>query len=760
MGASNGQISLRNTIKNTVNQHGISSIMHITSTSSSSSSSSDSNLSYQSKEIIIAVTVILGSLAIACLVAWCYYKRCASSKNQSSNADQNSSDIPIDLEGNGNKSGSGGHGNKIESLLVDASGKLTWQFISPQVSPRAGDASRSPRLDAFKKIFTRSTSASTSTAVDEDDASSPLVIPACLTQFEWSQVRVQQSANNGPSNNLVMERLAHGCTIRAKLDNADVQIKLVYSDKYLREAKSLVRSAAATLDAESKIAYKECMAKVLGVITGEIPESIASELKITESTVATAVIFKHEKGGSLHSLIHPLNGEKKNTLMREKLRLLVGVAKSLAELHSIGICHGNLHPRNILLSGEVHPEVRLSGLRPPGARVSIDSFEARYVSPQSFSLSTVAGVTAPAVTSTVSSKCDGDAATESKDAVAVQSSSIPLISVQVSKEADVYAFGVLAWEILAGDFPYADIPFKVLGVKLAQGTRPDLDKIPNDCPNEVVTMIANCWQTSKRTSAAECLSTLQYHYGLKSKTCIFDVYISYDSSNSACKFASKFIHRQLTKLGCEVCVNIKIKLESANVKARRVTEISRSKVLIVCINQSFQHDSTSMQELRDARKVVPPRPIIPVFIEEDYEEWISPELSELCQLDSASSVPFDIAGLLRDLRSERAAKARASKLFQSQKSEKSKSSAASSPEQEQALSPAMFADYEFDFDADLGDEEEAVDKDEDEEETPAELFIDELYNQVRVFEFFQPGTRSALSTSSKSAKSKKLRNDD
>jgi serine/threonine protein kinase len=476
----------------------------------------------------------------------------------------------------------------------------------------------------------------------------------------------------------------------------------------------------------------------------------------------------------------------------------VGIAKSLAELHSTGICHGNLHPRNVLLSGDVHPEIRLSGLRPAGVRVSVDSFEARYVSPQSFSYSATAasnaapviivaslsGKQADTITS-ISSPHDDDNVSDLKDIESSSSASsvsnIPLITVHTSKEADVYAFGILAWEMLSGDFPYADIPFKTLGLKLAQGTRPDLDKIPNDCPNDIVTMIANCLQsTNKRTSTAECLSTLQYHYGLKSKTCIFDVYISYDPNNSVCKFATKFIHRQLIKMGCEVCLNIKIKLESAAVKTRRMTELSRSKVLIVCINQSFQHDSTSMQELRDARKIVPPRPIIPVFIEDDYEDWISEELRILCQLDSASSVPFDIAGLLSDMRLERAAKARASKLFQSQKSSDKVLSSSSSVSESSRQSPVMFDEFDFEYDIDDYEEDDvsssaaAVDKkkktgheeglnefDEDEDEvSPSEMFIDELYNQVRVFEFFQPGVRSALSSSSKSSKSKKIRNDD
>ena len=46
--------------------------------------------------------------------------------------------------------------------------------------------------------------------------------------------------------------------------------------------------------------------------------------------------------------------------MIEKLRLLTGIARGIAELHSAGVVHADIKPDNVLLSSNDPPEVRLA----------------------------------------------------------------------------------------------------------------------------------------------------------------------------------------------------------------------------------------------------------------------------------------------------------------------------------------------------------------------------------------------------------------
>ncbi len=63
-------------------------------------------------------------------------------------------------------------------------------------------------------------------------------------------------------------------------------------------------------------------------------------------------------GGSLERLIYKSGGPTISLV--EKIRLLKGIARGLAELHAVGIVHGDIKPDNILLSGDNPPQVRLA----------------------------------------------------------------------------------------------------------------------------------------------------------------------------------------------------------------------------------------------------------------------------------------------------------------------------------------------------------------------------------------------------------------
>ncbi|RHZ85728.1 hypothetical protein Glove_61g18 [Diversispora epigaea] len=62
---------------------------------------------------------------------------------------------------------------------------------------------------------------------------------------------------------------------------------------------------------------------------------------------------------------------------------------------------------------------------------------------------------------------------------------------EYTKAADVYSFGIIAYEIVTGFAPYYDIPHNgELAIKICNGFRP---KIPFHTPKLITRMIMRCW---------------------------------------------------------------------------------------------------------------------------------------------------------------------------------------------------------------------------------------------------------------------------
>jgi serine/threonine protein kinase len=81
-----------------------------------------------------------------------------------------------------------------------------------------------------------------------------------------------------------------------------------------------------------------------------------------------------------------------------------------------------------------------------------------------------------------------------------------------SRKTDMYAFGLLAWEILCEEIPFkAVLSETALCSKVHQGARPDLNLLPTEIPPQIRDMISACWDRDRtvRKSAEECLNILK-----------------------------------------------------------------------------------------------------------------------------------------------------------------------------------------------------------------------------------------------------------
>ncbi|RHZ84032.1 hypothetical protein Glove_86g4 [Diversispora epigaea] len=87
---------------------------------------------------------------------------------------------------------------------------------------------------------------------------------------------------------------------------------------------------------------------------------------------------------------------------------------------------------------------------------------------------------------------------------------------EYTKAADVYSFGIIAYEMITGFPPYPDIPHdEDLAIKICNGLRP---KIPFHTPKLITRIIMRCWdaRVTNRPTFEELADELhKYCHGLR-----------------------------------------------------------------------------------------------------------------------------------------------------------------------------------------------------------------------------------------------------
>ena len=78
---------------------------------------------------------------------------------------------------------------------------------------------------------------------------------------------------------------------------------------------------------------------------------------------------------------------------------------------------------------------------------------------------------------------------------------------QYDQTIDIYAFGMVIWEVLTRKQPFAGSNFMNISLEVLAGERPP---IPSDGPNELKKLIKHCWHDlpSKRPSMEQVVDVL------------------------------------------------------------------------------------------------------------------------------------------------------------------------------------------------------------------------------------------------------------
>jgi serine/threonine protein kinase len=319
------------------------------------------------------------------------------------------------------------------------------------------------------------------------------------------------------------------------------------------------------------------------------------------------IVMRYEGGGSLEALLH---SDPKPLPMIEKIRLLTLIAQAMVELHSSGIIHADIKSGNILLSHHSPPEIRLAD----------------------FGLSVMKDITSETLGASTLLM------TAHRRGTPIYSAPEMLVNpydeyfdgqvAQCSRKTDMYSFGILAWEVLARQRPFADIKNEpMLCGKVHKGARPPIDSLPPDTPASVRTMIEACWSKDRalRLSAVECSSILQYSYDFLSKG-QFDVFFSHAWTM---KPLLSHVYYLLTRLGYRVWYD---QNEMGHDMVQSMKQgIASSKVVIICLSKTFQKRENCMFELREAA-VNNPKPIVTIVTDDNPFNWATNEVQDLCQL--------------------------------------------------------------------------------------------------------------------------------
>ena len=225
------------------------------------------------------------------------------------------------------------------------------------------------------------------------------------------------------------------------------------------------------------------------------------------------IITEYASKGALSEYIQ---GSKLNDTL--KLILIYGIASAMSYLHSHNIIHRDLKPSNILLDDFLFPKIADFGL----SKVKLqkhDNFNLQsanslkgtpmYISPEIWE------------------------------------------RFEYSKAADVYAFGIIVYEIVTEEVPFPNVHFFDFPIKVKNGYRPEFKKL---IPKSYQNLIEHCWsqEPSNRPTFDDILKQLREDKEFITESCKvieYQCYINYidqyqksfDSSESKIIFQKNFL---------------------------------------------------------------------------------------------------------------------------------------------------------------------------------------------------------------------------
>ncbi|KAL3745840.1 hypothetical protein ACJRO7_014875 [Eucalyptus globulus] len=180
------------------------------------------------------------------------------------------------------------------------------------------------------------------------------------------------------------------------------------------------------------------------------------------------IITEYLSEGSLRAYLHKL--EDKSIPLQKLITTALEVARGMEYVHSQGVIHRDLKPENILIDQDFHMKIADFGIACDEAycdTLADDPGTYRWMAPEM-----------------IKRKSYG-------------------------RKVDVYSFGLILWEMVAGVIPYEDMtPIQAAFAVVNKNLRP---VIPKDCPPALHDLIEQCWslQPEKRPEFRQIVRVLE-----------------------------------------------------------------------------------------------------------------------------------------------------------------------------------------------------------------------------------------------------------
>lgn len=162
------------------------------------------------------------------------------------------------------------------------------------------------------------------------------------------------------------------------------------------------------------------------------------------------VITEYLSGGSLRAFLHKL--DHKSLPLEKLIAVALDIARGMEYIHSQGVIHRDLKPENIIFDEEFHLKIVDFGIACGEAYCDVlaeDPGTYRWMAPEM-----------------IKHKSYG-------------------------RKVDVYSFGLLLWEMMAGAIPYEHMtPIQAAFAVVNKNVRPE---IPKDCPPALGALVEQCW---------------------------------------------------------------------------------------------------------------------------------------------------------------------------------------------------------------------------------------------------------------------------
>lgn len=213
-------------------------------------------------------------------------------------------------------------------------------------------------------------------------------------------------------------------------------------------------------------------------------------------------------GGNLRTALDAT--QEKGLALESFLQVALQIANGLVYLHDEGLAHRDIKSANILLNEPLIPH---TNRLPAGAKSKIADFGlSKYIDKVTGGGTVVQSIMEPGrLEATYAYLAPEAFGGDKTNVIRPDDEEDPRFN-DMAKKRDIYAFGILLWEMLTGRIPWAGSSLPDVYVRVCvRGDRPapGLDNTP--VPKHVRRLIEKCWSQSphKRPSASSIVSKLE-----------------------------------------------------------------------------------------------------------------------------------------------------------------------------------------------------------------------------------------------------------